>query len=429
MEIEKLFAGVAVIVDNEINDDESDISKIKGLIEKKNIPVLTYSAIPNLEVVTSLSSVSFIIMDWDFFDALADGEERIYVPDELRKESEKTLLKFIDYIQQNIFTPVFIFTALNPNTVQNTLIENKLLNDRIFIMQKTAVQTEKDLFSAIEKWLVKMPSVYVLKQWESTILKAKDALFLEMFTYSPNWPSIIWKMLQSDGIDSSYEFGTFVSRNLINRINSYSFDNDVLKNVKVIPPEELAKVVEGERFLTYQNQPDQAYTGDLFLNEGTYFLNISAQCDIVRDANPTLYCIKGKSLENSDITINDIELTLDEEMKFSDKDRVPVGELVGICHNEEARKEINSKFVNHRNGIFLNKGEILEKKLEIIIACVANAKVLKFRTEIIPKKFTEIKANRIGRILPPYITRIQQKCAQNLVREGTMPYPIELFRT
>ncbi len=47
--------------------------------------------------------------------------------------------------------------------------------------------------------------------------------------------------------------------------------------------------------------------------------------------------------------------------------------------------------------------------------------------DLVIKKFKELKDKRIGRILPPYITRIQQKCSQYIVREGTMPIPKEIF--
>lgn len=46
MDVEKLFNGIAVIVDNEIEKKSSAIYKIKELIEAKNIPVAVFSEIP-----------------------------------------------------------------------------------------------------------------------------------------------------------------------------------------------------------------------------------------------------------------------------------------------------------------------------------------------------------------------------------------------
>ena len=56
-----------------------------------------------------------------------------------------------------------------------------------------------------------------------------------------------------------------------------------------------------------------------------------------------------------------------------------------------------------------------------------NGKIIKFRMDLVIRKFREIKDKRIGRVLPPYITRIDQKCSQYIVREGTMPIPREIF--
>lgn len=50
IDVEELFKGIAVIIDDEINDETSPIFKIKKLIEQRNIPVLTYTEVPRLEI-------------------------------------------------------------------------------------------------------------------------------------------------------------------------------------------------------------------------------------------------------------------------------------------------------------------------------------------------------------------------------------------
>ena len=79
--------------------------------------------------------------------------------------------------------------------------------------------------------------------------------------------------------------------------------------------------------------------------------------------------------------------------------------------------------------MFFNRGELLERKPEIILACVDDGKIIKFEIDLMVKPFSELKDKRIGRVLPPYITRIQQKCSQHIVREGTMPIPREIFNS
>ena len=63
MDIGKLFNGIAIIVDNEIEDKTSAIYKIKELIEAKNIPVAVFSEVPQLDVIPAFASASFVILD------------------------------------------------------------------------------------------------------------------------------------------------------------------------------------------------------------------------------------------------------------------------------------------------------------------------------------------------------------------------------
>ncbi len=440
MDIGRLFRGIAVIIDNEIKNDGSTISNIRDVIQNKNIPVSTFDDIPNKAIIPAFSNAAFIILDWDYFNNSIElsGGERVSMPAELIESKERELIEFLKGLLKDIFVPVFIFSAINSDSIISKLRDNGLWSDykpnRIFIKQKIEVSSEAELFGAIEEWLKVMPSVYVLKEWENTISETKNRMFLEMYNYSPNWVKIIWDMLKADSIDYHLAFGEFVTRNLVNRIGEYLYDETLLDAEKEISPTELAKVVQGERYIEYDSFPAQAYTGDIFKKSGKYYLNIRAQCDLARvtqegEYDPILYCIKGDKLTNRDITTEDIRLTSEEELVVCAGKRFSLDRLREICHNEAELPAFNNIFRRHRNGIFFNKGEILEKKLEVIVACVAGEQAIKFQTELIPFKFSELKEYRKGRILPPYITRIQQKCAQSIVREGVMPIPVELFNS
>lgn len=433
MDIEKLFNGIAVIVDNEIGDKASVIYKIKELIEAKNIPVAVFSKIPQLEVIPALASASFIILDWDYTNGeLTAGEgERIVTPSALTENEEEHLIGFIKKLLSDIFVPVFIFTAKHPDAVIDSLREESLWDDdktnRIFVKQKSDVDTEEELFAAISEWVKKMPSVYVLKEWERVLCEAQNLMFNEFYAYSPNWAQIIWDMLKEDSIENQQEFGDFVTRSLLNRIQKYSFDEESIQSD--IPPniDELRKVVEGERYLSYAEQPVQAYTGDLFKDGSKYYLNIRAQCSLAREENPTLYCIRGKKLKSQDIISEDIRLTTEKELVFSAKKHFSLDQMCEFCQDTEKLAEFNRNFSKHRNSIFFRKGTILERDDKVIIGCVAGEQAIQFDMDLVVLNFNEWKDKRIGRVLPPYITKIQQKCAVSMVREGVTPLPKELF--
>ena len=113
MNIEKLFSGIAVIIDNEINDCSSSIYRIKELIEEQSIPVLTFPEIPSQEVIPALSGAAFVILDWDYTDGKIPSEEgeRILIPGALVEAEESRLISFITQLLKKLFVPVFVFTA------------------------------------------------------------------------------------------------------------------------------------------------------------------------------------------------------------------------------------------------------------------------------------------------------------------------------
>ena len=143
--------------------------------------------------------------------------------------------------------------------------------------------------------------------------------------------------------------------------------------------------------------------------------------------NPKLYCIKGKKLRSKDIVTDDIRMTTEERLRFGVDKSFSLDEMRKICKKDDELRQFNKNFTNYRNSIFFRKGAFLERNDKVIVGCIADEKVLQFDLDISIKEFSDVRDKRIGRILPPYITRIQQKCAQNMVREGVMPIPKQLF--
>lgn len=437
MDIERLFKGIAVIIDDEIKDEDSSICKIKGLIEAKNIPVATYRDIPPLDVIPSLANASFIVLDWDYKgkQLSIEGDERILTPDALFDAEQQRLIDFIRELLNKVFVPVFLFTAKPIDEIKSKLAEASLWYDnkpnRIFIKHKNEVDSDVELFSAISDWLKDMPSVYVLREWANTVCQAQSAMFNELYGYSPNWAKIIWDMLKEDSRDNQREFGDFITKQLINRIVDYSFNENDINLTANISTSELIRVVEGERFVNYSTIPSCANTGDLFYdsNSETYYLNVRAQCDLARCRNPKLYLIKGKVLSDKDIITEAIRFTNDGVLHVR-KNEYTLDQLVEICNNNDELMGINDVFAAYKNDAFFNSGSIIGKKNEIYITCVGGNKAIKFNLNIEKiSKFNEMKEFIIGRILPPYITQIQQNCASYIVREGIMPTPKQVFET
>ncbi len=433
MDVGKIFNGIAVIVDNKIEDVDSSIYRIKTLIEAKNIPVVSYSDIPSEDVIASFDRASFIILDWDYSDGELGQEEgeRLSIPEELKQETEKRLVSFIRKLLSDTFVPIFIFTGKSEDMVTDSLRDESLWRDegpnRIFVKQKSDIHTEEALFSSIEEWVKSMPSVYVLKCWEGAARQAKTAMFNELYDCSPNWTGIIWEMLKGDSRDNIKEFGDFVTRQFVNRIGEYTFEENIISKEPAVNADELLRVVQGERYITYTKPQVMAYTGDLFREDDTYYLNVRAQCDLAREPDPELYLISGKALSAADIALEDIRLTSDKRLHV-DNLSYTLDEVDAIFGSVAKLKKLNYAIAKQKNKAFFSHGNIIGKKIEIIIPCIAEQGALKFSLDIAKmQKYSEIRGKLIGRILPPYITQIQQSCASHIVREGVMPTPKSVF--
>lgn len=399
MDIQSLFNGIAVVIDDEVNKENANINKLIDQISERNIPYLSFPEIPTVEMTKHFEGISFVLLDWRLTteDASQYLDEGVRLPAALKEVDASKNIEFLKQLKEVTFTPVFIFTNEEKQTVIDQLKEHGLFDDSkpnfIFVENKANLTEDSQLFAAIETWVKATPSVYVLKQWEYEHNTAKNKLFWDFYERSPIWPQILWDNFKRDGANSSHELSEIITRNLYSRLSPFDFEETLLEVSAArehIDTNELRSVLEGERFIkATQLKASDIFTGDVFReerNEGeevkyTYWLNIRAQCDLVRDSNPDLYCLKGRVVSESE--------------------------------------ESNVAFVN---------GEFREKKNHVIVSCIDDGKIIEFLFyDLKIKKWNSIKDKRIGRLLPPYITRIQQLYSIYFQRQGIPRNPDEAF--
>lgn len=102
-----------------------------------------------------------------------------------------------------------------------------------------------------------------------------------------------------------------------------------------------------------------------------------------------------------------------------------------INYKKQNKGQFNSDMQRFDRLLLFDKGQIIEKKTHAILPCVAEKLFIEFQFKrfLIKKKSTlEAEAMRVGRIIPPYITKIQNLFASYMVREGVMPIPEKLIQ-
>lgn len=379
-DIIQLFSGIGVIIDEAIKENgqiPNGIQKITQSLREKEIPLLEYESIPN--GIAQFHSISFVILDWNL-----SGTQPI--PEATINDN----IEFIKELKKTCYVPIFIFSDEDSNDIKVKLEEAGLNAEHspLFIKRKEELDTSEKLFAEIENWLKQIPSVYVLKEWELAIREAKTKMLWALSSIHPAWPAVLTKAIQDDGGDEPTELMRLLQNNLSYRLGYPQFDQEIINSrVGNIGKNELRKILECERFIQQNSLPNHPFAGDIYLINDKYFLNIRPDCDIIRNPeDKEMYLLKGKIVDENKINCED-----DDAIKF-------------------------------------DSGEFIEKNNCCYVAFVQENIFCFNLRELKMQKWKNIKNSRIGRLLPPYITKIQQKYAAYLQRQGLPSIPKEAIQ-
>lgn len=189
------------------------------------------------------------------------------------------------------------------------------------------------------------------------------------------------------------QLGELIGRNLASRMTPFSCDlapfAELLEGIEKDPgvyENVVRRVLEGERFLTETRlDKDSFEPGDIFLTEDGYRINIRPDCDCIPKGNDKLdrldlYLLKGTERPMADL-------------------------------------KYDSKY-----------GLIPEQDNEALMFPVYEGKALCFKfRKLYTQKWHDLKEKRVGRLLPPFLTRLQQRYSSYLQRPGLSRLPNAAF--
>lgn len=390
-----LFHGIAMLIDDDIVDENAGIRTLQTQIEAAGCHVVQMSGLPRKEGMPNLRGVSFFVLDWNLYGrSLRDPEGGNPIPatPELKAQNAADNIDFLKRLKQVCVAPVFIFTDEIVEEVETHIKQHNELYDpndpsHILVRDKKEV-TDIGIFNVLSDWMKKAPSVYVLKKWERAYEEAKNQLFLDFYHNSVHWPLVMWMTYEADNVDPSVELGNLLGRNLLSRMTPYHFDlapfeaavnSEVGRSQTVV-----LKVLEGERFVKQDRlQNDSIAPGDVFTKGGEYFINVRPDCDcIARDGQAQ----------------DDVKMYL-------------------LRGNEFKADKIAERLVE-------KTGTISERDTETIIFGMVDGITVCFQFKHLSvEAWKKWKARRIGRLLPPYLTRLQQRYSAYLQRPGLTKIP------
>ena len=395
-----LFHGVAVVIDDEIHSATASVRNIKKDIEDAGCHVVPLTGIPSDAGVANLKEVAFFVLDWKLYgEALreAAGGESVIVPTFLEEENEQSIVKFLRELKKIRFAPVFIFTDEPVDTIKEKLrnygdIYNEADPSHILVMDKTEVFT-KGVFNVLSDWMTLAPSVFVLKSWERAYEKAKNELFMDFYVKSTVWPMVVWENFKADNVPPATLLRDLITRNLVSRMAPFDCNLEPfqglfnkIKEDAYLYKGTVQRVLEGERFLAAEHLDKLSFEpGDIFEVDDGYRINIRPDCDCIPRG--------GDKLDRLDLYL----------LKGTEK--------------TFAELEYNAEF-----------GLIPEHDNEAIVFPVYGNKAISFKfRKLYWEKWRDINGKRIGRLLPPFLTRLQQRYAAYMQRPGLSRLPTVAF--
>lgn len=390
MDLKNLMSGMAVVIDDALGrstmgeDEEGDlVNDIVAQFEKEwSTPFYRSNEMPSPDTWDNLlQSAGFVLLDWKLWKGDAA---------ELEAFSVERNLEFLRRAKAYA-VPVFIFTNENPDDIAYKLEgiyeDESLEQSFVFVQRKNELLAEGGLrLDRVEGWVRNNASVYTMKAWDGALRDARRDLFGAMYTKNPDWPRVFWSEYAKDGVDPSAALTDLINDSLRGRMRVDAFEGEMLErhvDDPEVPGEQIHALLSATSFL--ETLPEgEVRCGDLFAaSDDTFLLNIRPDCDCIPRNGVTveeieLYCIEGRTMNPS---------------------------------------ELNQGY-DTRGGYFQ------ERVNQAIVFAAGEGRSVTFDfRKLRIDRFGARKDERIGRLLHPYMTRIQQRYALFLQRQGLPRVP------
>ena len=380
MEVEGLFAGIAVVIDDRLESEEPGVPRdriveiVRLLKREWKLPCYETPGLPPENLWPGLlRSASFVLLDWQLWPPGAS---------EVEAEVAPVRDRFLQRAQE-YFVPVFVFTNASEDVVREALPAGASSRAPVFIQSKASLLSGESLdLSVLKTWLERDATVYVLKTWERELQEAKKELFASLYSKKTDWPKVFWKSFEQDDVDPGRALMELINENLRGRMRTSVLEAGSFAGRGDEPTMEELQALIGEASCRSDLPEDEIRCGDLFqTSESRFLLNLRPDCDCVpRDGQRLdrvrLHCIEGQSVDNAELAEQ------------------------------------------------YSRGHFEERVWEYVAFAVCNGRSVRFSFDKLKmKRFAEIRAQRIGRLLHPYLTRVQQRFAWYSQRQGLPRIP------
>jgi hypothetical protein len=390
MEIEKLFQGPGLVIDDKVFDGSGDsIVNIVSYLESLGYPLAKYDTVLDLKG-ENCRAFSFILLDWELVSVTDEAGMPIQGAQEAANTVKEGLVNFMKEVLDKCYLPIFIFSNRPSKDIDRELrkadIKIKENHLPILIKHKADLVSAQGVVTVMDKireWVDKMPPIYVLKEWENGVARAKTETFKSL-AHTHSWPVIMWNTAHDDSVPESEEMMELLTQNVFGRMLPVSIEKNQLDkdDAADLDNETLLDVLSVQRFDGRVNK-ETSTTGDFYKIGSKYYVNIRPACDCVaRGKDTNVYLVEAHQMTNV-----------------------------------KAKESFQKDF-----------GGFTEKNNEAIVGPLCGKKfynILFHSTTIC--EYDKVKDSKIGRILPPFIRHITERYGLYIQRQALPRLPLETF--
>lgn len=387
-----LLNSTAVVIDDEIESEGTQINILIKELEKHGTLFVKLPEI-NVQSIEAFSNTAFIILDWEFNEEKYELPEGVSLGSEFVENTHDKTVDFIKQVTSKYYLPILIFSQQSCSNIKSRLENNEYLKHcietgRIGIFHKQDLIPDK-VVEYLDDWLTNNLSAHLFIHLRNIMGDTQHQFYNEFDGCSVDWPNHVYNNLKQDNpVDINQEFQEFILTALASRVSPTKFDA-TFKDIAGLSRDEILKIYSCIKFIKYDTKQQIGVgSGDLYRlvnSDGSfcnkYMLNITAPCDLRKEK---MLFLRGQAFNDN--------------VEFDYKDKVCEHSIYQICDNDCIR----FKFDTFERIKVKNDGAMIT----------------------IDKTKTQAETwKRIGRVVHPYITNIQDRFSHYIVRRGVTRTP------
>lgn len=380
-----LLQGPVVFIDDQVADTTSQAFALAEQIRDSGRPLAEYKELPPEGHEKHWRSIAFLVLDWDLAPTSPGSTGGSTLSEFARESLFEWLQKFVDLV----YCPVFIVSAEDVSDIERQIFENGALQEliatgRIKVYAKDVLMDS--FIEYLETWVSKNPALAALNIWANECEAATDRLFHDMEKLASDWPAYVWKSATDDKIDPSYELASVLTANLLHRMNVLEFDIPAIRELEgAFTASAMRRVMQGRTALRGDSlYAEMILPGDIFkVDDDNVLINVTPSCHTV---------LKRTAADGGEPDPTKLYLDVVHGYKLD---------------RPTSKSSFNSMDKKHNtpNGMLVHT----------LLGDEPYAFDFRKRNIV---SWDQIGESRIGRLLPPYITLMQQRHAAYLMNEG-----------